>query len=712
MNNWQAELSQYLTQVERETNNFLTKIDPALRDSGLEFDKRVRKHFLNCVDKRLDSVLHKIDIDLMLNDRSDDSSIDSLPAIGQKRKDWGSEVKNAMTKGKIPGQLIQNKPIKRLQNTKKDVIPKRVSKGCPRGNFKKKGFKRFQSPHLKNRRERERKRPYPNQTTSSASSLNHTQVSVVSSSSFSQTKLKHEAHPYLDATFKSIKLASADSANALEQIHRPSTHLLNLRYHCFHCSTTQGSYGCIEDVYVHWLAQHRDKSETKPFQFRVVENVACYFCDLIDSYPMVLEHQQMNHPNESIVIVAEYDHTKCALCPYSGDALIGHFEIEHELLLQLNDFNPLGLDDETLNRLLLVDAQKRFCGPCYKFFDTQVDAIAHHSVKHPEDTMEYEPTNDGEILYLICPCQAKIDYTEYYSHILGHFREFECSQCNFQANTLINFVEHDKNTHQTSTLKFRCMELSDQLMKYYFATSIVFSNGLVLIMHNVLRTKFDISNSFKNVIEKVLGTKKDNEPKVNGREEKTRETKKMMENVRSDKSSSLMSPKTKKRNLTAQNRYSSDLAVEGIPPIERENLQAIFLAICKKIGAKIVPDDIIFIRRYPYHQHKIVHVRLEKRSNKIHILDKRRNQDLKAASFINLPPTLESTQIFINPYMTKYFCSLCKLAKEAVKKKKLCFFNVDEKGVFIKRKQSSHGTHILSEDELFNYIKHSKNQKE
>lgn len=52
MSNWQAELKRYLAQVDRETYKFLRKIDVALHDSGLEFDMRVRKYFMNCVDRR------------------------------------------------------------------------------------------------------------------------------------------------------------------------------------------------------------------------------------------------------------------------------------------------------------------------------------------------------------------------------------------------------------------------------------------------------------------------------------------------------------------------------------------------------------------------------------------------------------------------------------------------------------------------------------
>lgn len=467
-------------------------------------------------------------------------------------------------------------------------------------------------------------------------------------------------------------------------------------------------YDGIEDVFVHWFVQHRFTPEMQSFQFCAVENVACYFCDMIDSYQLVLEHQKSYHPNESIVIVAEVDRKKCALCPYSGNALIGHFEIEHELLLQLNDFNPLGLDDDTLNGLLCMNAQKRYCELCFKFFDSEEDAAKHRLVKHPDVDIEGDFEIDGEVKHLICFCKTKISQSEYYSHIQGHFCSFECSMCDqFKATNLIDLVEHDKNIHKTSTLKFRCMELSDQLMKYYFATKIVFSNGLVLIMHNVLNTKFDISNRFKKVVEEVLGTKV-KEPEVNIEQKSIRDE--SLNRSRSTDSQDNRRDDPKKE-WHYQNQFSRDLTIEGIPLIEGEKLQTIFLNICYKIGVKISRDDITFIRRMLNHPNKIIHVRLDKQSIKSRILEKKFMKDLKSGDFIDLPWNIDSTQVYINRYVTKYFGKLCKIAKDAVKKKQLHSYNMDFDGVYVKRKENAKGIHIISEYELFKYIDYKKSRK-
>lgn len=457
-------------------------------------------------------------------------------------------------------------------------------------------------------------------------------------------------------------------------------------------------YDGIEDVFVHWFVQHRCTPEMESFQFCAVENVACYFCDIIDSYQLVLEHQKTCHPNESIVIVAEVDRKKCALCPYSGDALIGHFEIEHELLLQLDNFNPLGLDDDTLNGLLCMNAQKRYCEPCFKFFDSEEESAKHRSMKHPEVDIDSDFEIDGEVKHLICSCESKISQSEYYSHIQGHFCSFECSMCDqFKTTNLIDLVEHDKNVHKTNTLKFRCMELSDQLMKYYFATKIVFFNGLVLIMHNILNTKFDISKRFKKVIEEVLGTKVD-EPEINVEQKSNRyesgDRSKTTDSRRDD-------PKSEWR---YQNQFSKDMTIEGIPLIKGEHLRSIFLDICHKIGVDISNDDIIFVGRILNHPNKVIHVRLETQSIKHRILEKKYMKDLKSGDFIDLPRNINSTQVYLNRYVTKYFGKLCKIAKDAVKKKQLHSYKLDMDGVYVKREENSKGIHIISESELFKYI--------
>lgn len=281
----------------------------------------------------------------------------------------------------------------------------------------------------------------------------------------------------------------------------------NLMFHCIYCSSKQNDgllHQNVNNIYAHWLTSHKNAANTNPFRFYVVENVACYYCDAIDSYGNILTHQKRCHPNESIVIVEENDRKKCALCAYNGTLLIGHFEIEHELLLQLDDFNPLCLSDETLNQLWQIDIRLRYCKLCERILKTNSAFVRHYALQHSHIELPIPENLSCTIDCVICPCQTTINANQYFQHIQSHFVEFKCSECDFSTDDFVNLVDHDKNVHHIETMECRCLELSDRFMKLFFSTKIVFSNGLVVIMHNLLHTKFDMSNRFGDIIEGIL----------------------------------------------------------------------------------------------------------------------------------------------------------------------------------------------------------------
>lgn len=279
-------------------------------------------------------------------------------------------------------------------------------------------------------------------------------------------------------------------------------------FYCFYCSNTQNkalSHNSIDKIYTHWHTTHKDASNSTPFRFYVVEKVACYYCHVIDSYEAILAHQRKCHPNESTVIVEENNRKKCALCAFNGTPLMGHYEIEHELLLQLDNFNPLSLSDETLHELWEIDIRPRHCRLCEKVFKTHSDLFRHYALHHPNFDMPVSADYSCTIDCVICPCQTAVNANQYFQHMQTHFREFKCSECDFSTADFINLVEHDKSAHQIESMRGRCLELSEQFMKLFFSAKIAFSNGLVVIMHNLLHTKFDMSNRFGDIIEGILG---------------------------------------------------------------------------------------------------------------------------------------------------------------------------------------------------------------
>lgn len=166
-------------------------------------------------------------------------------------------------------------------------------------------------------------------------------------------------------------------------------------------------------------------------------------------------------------------------------------------------------------------------------------------------------------------------------------------------------------------------------------------------------------------------------------------------------------PSTYKLELKRQNAFSNNLCITGIPQIRDENLRAIFLKLCKLLGAKISDGDIRSIRRdFP---RSVITVEFWTHNVKMHISRCSHSNYIWTDEVIRLPPGIIRNRIFINDQMTKLYKTMWEIARDARKKNIIQTSWITEHGYMVKRTQTSQKRYFLSPRDLTNYINQIQN---
>lgn len=294
-----------------------------------------------------------------------------------------------------------------------------------------------------------------------------------------------------------------------------------IKYRCVHCHDVNHwieTFHALKDVYAHWWSSHTDLAELKPFQYYVVEYVACYHCSTIGTHYELVKHHKNSHPSMTFAIVSQNDQQKCALCPYSGTGIIAHFQTMHKFILKTLSVRQLRCIDIPfrLNNIQL-DAhlnqklhKKQKCGSCSAIFDTEREVREHHSKMHKSLKITIKEFDNNNV-HLICNCcNIKIERHLYLSHIEHCGLKFNCHNCEFDTIDMIELVKHDKTVHgHNDSFKYRCMQFKNRLKRDFLKTRVIFGNGLVVTKQNLLGTKYDDSKQFEVFIDKLLEIKKE-----------------------------------------------------------------------------------------------------------------------------------------------------------------------------------------------------------
>lgn len=286
----------------------------------------------------------------------------------------------------------------------------------------------------------------------------------------------------------------------------------NLVYYCMYCrdgwktgESNRRTYKSIYKAHAHWHRTHANSNESKPFRFYAIEFVLCVHCKFIGSFDAVRQHTKAKHPNELLTISSVVDPNACALCQYVGDNLGQHIKSEHELVLRTDTVNPTRFNDETLKRLLNAYVYWKFkCLYCEQIYESEESVKAHSEIEHLHVPMAYTKCTDDDIKLVAGCCGATLELHEFLDHVAdpNHVVGAVCSRCNFQTNDTFEFVNHQVQTHKMT--KDASYLYRRVMLTKFWATKVIFGNGLVVTKHNLLNTEWDDSTPFISLIEKLL----------------------------------------------------------------------------------------------------------------------------------------------------------------------------------------------------------------
>lgn len=284
------------------------------------------------------------------------------------------------------------------------------------------------------------------------------------------------------------------------------SNLIGIKFTCGYCRHPNAPFKSdIKEIYAHWQSDHA----TLPFRFQAAQTAICHERDAAGTYFELLKHHQTKHPNDPFTILSRLHRKKCGICDFNGDSLIEHFESVHkEFMGTAGTCDPIPFAELEMKDLLEIDYANNKCRHCPAVFSTSFELKDHYSMDHIGVQMNTNTVVKSNIC--VCShCNKEISRMEYLPHLAQHSYDFKCSQCPFVTKDLICLVAHDKKDHGVDSLNFCSLNFKKRLKSDFFNSSIVFGNGLILVNHNLIGTKFDESKDFEALTTHVIDLMKE-----------------------------------------------------------------------------------------------------------------------------------------------------------------------------------------------------------
>lgn len=309
--------------------------------------------------------------------------------------------------------------------------------------------------------------------------------------------VKHHSDKHL-LTF--IALAITNTLTIVPDIIEPKFKELNsdIVFCCMHCQDeikVPKLYSSAKDVYAHWNDEHTKKDDPLSFRFYVEKLTACFYCNIIGTYQGLRKHFQEIHPNTPFAIVNITDRTKCGICDRFDGRIDEHFQKKHNILVQLNIFNPFRLTDACFNELLAINIHMKYkCvyPECNKVFDSK-NALQKHKIDIHNDGSHHsycQTFRDLSIQTFVDCCKIFLSSTEYLKHLNDHRMQYDCGVCEFSSDEISIISHHEHTVHGiVNAFKQRYLDYLNVAHTNYWRTKILFGNGLVLHKYNLLSSK-------------------------------------------------------------------------------------------------------------------------------------------------------------------------------------------------------------------------------
>ncbi|XP_055310911.1 uncharacterized protein LOC129573825 [Sitodiplosis mosellana] len=699
------ELQQYLSHVERATHASLRRIQRALEQSGLNFDKEFVHRFQRFATNRIYEAYDSFEVDATLRVQSNGPQERMKRGYNESEDDIEKRKK---ARSKSPSRASSSSDFMGVA-------------GSSNGNGTRTGQKHvgtesdvssFDNNDLAmNWRCMERNEMYTSTPRSKSHSMHGSMENsdgmarIINGYEQSDKTTANELSVYQNQCDELDQNRSVDSgvnSNGNPAFGFDDSPILPhaLTFTCFHCASEANTnvecFNRIEAVHAHWIKSHWSQDD-EPFKVCIIERVNCYYCDVGGSYQKVIEHQKKDHADKPTVIAAGNKQT-CALCPYEGLALIEHFPTEHKNLLQTHNHAAFCLTDDMLNSLLQIHTRK-IIGKTLKM-ERNMDGY-HHMFEHFKAKSTTKLVIFDQIEFAICGCQSKVNPVDYLNHIENHRHDFHCSKCQFKADSLIELVTHDRNRHQMSSLNFRCLEFEDRLQKSYLNTKLVFKNGLVIAMSCLMNTKFDIFAQLTEFIDKLVAAQKEEYFRKNS-DECSHSTQSILDKreVKGGKENHHLTEV--ELALKTQANFCNGVFVVGIHREKDENLLSYVLKLCRMIHVNVSAKDIESVSRPPGPK-PFISVRFTSQSIRDKVMDGKSKITLWSKDF-NKNSRL-SNEVIVDWMVAYYFRDLNRLARESATYSQLHAYRWTERGLFVQRTSKSKGKYVVDSTELQNYIK-------
>lgn len=295
----------------------------------------------------------------------------------------------------------------------------------------------------------------------------------------------------------------------------------NMLFFCKSCENTDGAKmmcsTTVDGIYEHWKRKHRGDNFI-PFQYYVIELVACNYCNVMSTFQGIKEHISKSHPNVKFIPIKAFENDKrCAFCNTTSDDLDEHIRTKHALAMQADVLNPMPLHQQDLWRLLQIKVhQKLKCGYCDAIFEVRDAYRLHHSIEHPKlERMSQLFFDKDSILLIGDCCHEPIDPNVFYDHLEYHKYSLKCDKCTFRTTDPFNFMRHQVECHETS------LNVSDLYRNFlelkYWRSELVFGNGLVLNKFNTQGTELDYTANFEVFANRLVAEKMDEYEEIRGK---------------------------------------------------------------------------------------------------------------------------------------------------------------------------------------------------
>lgn len=439
-------------------------------------------------------------------------------------------------------------------------------------------------------------------------------------------------------------------------------HSNKLKLVCFYCQIIAESknmsmlpFDSIDELKSHFSSKHASERRL----FYAVGIACCFYCDKIDTYPRLKNHQSFRHNGKMFVVVDAQNRSECGIChkSYPPNVMEQHFRNVHDPTYLVGIFNPVCITQYEIEQLFNI----RTCENVEKSVTKLQKFICGH-------------------------CNAELHPTK--SSFKNHFEnttfKFQCSRCEFIADDFENLIDHETNQHSIDVREKHLIALKARLKKYYYRTRLIFTNDLVLFNHNVLSTSFDFRKEFFGSFINGFVNLKFAKQKTDRTKEITNDEPILISNPPSKCERALRN--LQEIELRNQREYRNNLCISGVRCVGKEELPRIFMNICCAIGANVSLDDIESI--FQRSEYDII-VKLKKWDIKKEILKKWEQNDadqftdkLRSLSFMQ--QKLQSVTLKIRNDMTPFFQDLWEVADTARMNKQIFSFWISWYGLTVK----------------------------